>query len=330
MTEQNAAVEQTPATEVDALGAIYDKLTTESPIEEAEPAATTEPEPQPEKVAPVADPVVEEAPSDLPAPIKAKWGALDKEARDAWLARDRDFGRKLAEQGRLVNGVKPVVDVLSRAVKEIPGLQKMRPDEVARDVFEGAKMVAAIRQNPVANILNLARQHGAEEALKAHFAGQPATQTAQQNIELAREVRALKQQLAQVADPGRVMQAVEQRLQMRDAENILTSFARERAENWAAIEADMPYHVAKAKQRLGQSASAKDVLDLAYDMAVNANPDLRAKITAAAQAPATSDPARTAAAKAAKSVNVTSQPSNGGRQMSERQQLAAIYDKYRS
>jgi hypothetical protein len=323
MTEQTAAVEETPATEADALGAIYDKLTAESPIEEEEPQTPAERE------AVQTPEVVEDAPSDLPAPIKAKWGALDKEARDAWLARDRDQGRRLAEQGRLVSGVKPVVDVLARAVNEIPGLKNMKPEQVARDVFEGAKMVAAIKANPVANILNLARQHGAEDALKAHFAGQAPSDAAQQNIALVQKVRQLEQQLSQVSDPNRIMSAVEQRLTARDTENFVASFASEKPD-WQQVEPFIPNMIPLAKQRLGQGASAQDVLAQAYEMAVYAHPDLRAKTMAAAQAPAASDPARTAAARAAKSVNVTSQPTGADREMSERQRMAAVWDKYRS
>jgi hypothetical protein len=326
MTEQVAAVEQTPASETDELGAIYDKLTAESPLEEEEPQTPAEPESK-QEVAQAAE-VVEDAPSDLPAPIKAKWGALDKEARDAWLARDRDFGRRLTEQGRLVNGVKPVVDVLVRAVKEIPGLQKMRPEQVAHDVFEGAKMVAAIRANPVANIINLARQHGAEDALKAHFAGQPANETAQQNIALVQKVRQLEQQLSQVADPQHIMATVEQRLTARDTENFVATFAAEKAD-WSQVEPFIPNMIPLAKQRLGPNASAQDVLSQAYDMAVYAHPDLRAKTLAAAQAPVASDPARTAAARAAKSVNVTSQPTGNTRDMTERQKMEAVWAKHR-
>jgi hypothetical protein len=328
MTDQNAAVEETPASESDALGAIYDKLTAESPIvEEEEPQAPVEPEP---KAAEVVSEPVDEAPPDLPAPIKAKWGSLDKEVRDTFVTTQRDLSRKLAEQGRLVNGVKPVVDVLARAVNEIPGLKGMRPEQVARDVFEGAKMVAAIRANPVANILNLARQHGAEDALKAHFAGQAPTQAAQENIALVRKVRELEQTLTQVANPQNIMSAVEQRLVARDTENFVQSFATERSDTWQQVEPFIPNMIPLAKQRLGPSASAQDVLAQAYDMAVYAHPDLRAKTLAAAQAPVASDPARTAAAKAAKSVNVSSQPTNGNREMTDRQILAAIWDKHNS
>ena len=322
MSEQNAAVDETPADETDALGAIYDKLTAESPVEETEqtpaPAETAQEVPAAE--------AVEEAPTDIPAALRQHWGAIPKEARDAALSWQRDAGRKLAEQGRLVNGVKPVVDVLNRAVREIPSLSKMKPEEVARDVFEGAKMVAAIRANPVPNILNLAKQHGALDALKAHLAGQPA-ETGQQTVQLMQEVRALKQQLAAATDPNRTTQAVSQILAQRDTENFVTSFAAEKQENWAQVEPFIPNMIPLAKRSLGESASAQDVLAMAYDMAVYAHPDLRAKTLAAAQAPAGSDPARTAAQRAAKSVNVTSQPGKPA-PVSEKAAMAAVWDKY--
>lgn len=324
MTEQNAAVDETPATEADALGAIYDKLTAESPIEETEQTPAPEPEPKQEVAALEA---VDEPPTDIPAALRQHWGAIPKEARDAAVSWQREAGRKLAEQGRLVNGVKPVVDVLNRAVREIPSMAKMKPEDVARDVFEGAKMVAAIRANPVPNIINLAQQHGALDALKAHFAGQPAGPQAKENMALVQEVRALKQQLAQVADPNRTTQAVSQILAQRETQNFVTSFASEKQENWAMVEPFIPNMIPLAKQRLGANASAQDVLAEAYEMAVHAHPDLRAKMMTAAQAPVASDPQRLAAQRAAKSVNVTSQPGKPA-PVSEKAAMAAVWDKY--
>jgi hypothetical protein len=327
MNDETAAVEQTPAeSDRDALGAIYDKLTAESPIEETQP--TPADAAKPEVAAVEAAPAVEEPPTDIPAAVRQHWATIPKEARDAFLSSQRESGRKLAESGRLVSGVKPVVDVLHRAVKEIPGLQQMKPEQVAHDVFEGAKMVAAIRQNPVANIINLAKQHGAFDALKAHLAGQPAQQ-ADQSQAMAREIRELKQQLSQVSDPGRTANAVSQILAERETQNFVTGFAAERAENWAVVEPFIPNMIPLAKQRLGANASAKDVLTEAYEMAIHAHPDLRAKMQAAAQAPAVSDPARLAAQRAAKSVNVTSQPGKP-QPATERAAMGAVWDKYRS
>jgi hypothetical protein len=83
-----------------------------------------------------------------------------------------------------------------------------------------------------------------------------------------------------------------------------------------------------AQQGQGDGASAKDILDAAYDMAIHAIPALRAKVTAAA-APAT-DPRLTAAQMKAKSVNVVSRPSGQGRELSEREAMGAVWDKYRA
>jgi len=324
MTDQNAAVEETPAEgERDAMGAIWDKLTEENAVEEAEPSTPDAPEPQPE--APVAA-LVDEPPSDIPASLRQHWSTIPKEARDAVIATQRDAGRKLAEQGRLVNGVKPVVDVLNRAVREIPSLAKMTPDQVAKDVFEGAKMVAAIRANPVANIVNLAKQHGALDALKAHLSGQPAGQS-NESVAVMRELNDLRRKFAELSNPDIRSEEVSRILAQRETESFVTGFAAENAENWAQVEAFIPNMIPLAKQRLGSSASAPDTLALAYEMAVHAHPDLRAKMQAAAQAPALSDPTRTAAQRAAKSVNVTSQPGKAA-PMTEKAAMEAVWNKH--
>jgi hypothetical protein len=90
-------------------------------------------------------------------------------------------------------------------------------------------------------------------------------------------------------------------------------------------EDDMVHSIHKARTRLGDAASKEAVFDLAYDIAVNADPDLRAKAAAAKKAAAT-DPKRTADARRANAVNVTSNATGQTRQLTEDEQLARAYD----
>ncbi len=324
MTDENAApVEGTAApetAELDQMAAIWDKHQGEIEAETPEEAAA-----EPEKVEEAeASLAAIEAPTDLPAAIKAKWAEIPESARDAVLASHRAMAGKLTEQGRVTQAAKPVYDVLVQAAREIPSMQDMTPAQIAADVFEMAKVQHALNTDPVGTLLQIAQEHGALQGLAARLTGQP-QQTAQPD--LARHIQALQQQIAQLADPSLVDRRVEQTLAQREVSRTVEEYAATK-EHWSAVEPILPQFIELAQQGQGDGASAKDILDAAYDMAIHAIPALRAKVTAAT-APAT-DPRLTAAQMKAKSVNVVSRPSGQSRPLTEREAMEAVWDKYRA
>lgn len=324
MTEETAApVEGTaaPETETDQMGAIWDKYQGEiepEAVEEAPVEAPVEPEKAPETTL-----AAIEAPTDLPAAIKAKWAEIPEEAREAVLASHRAMAGKLTEQGRVTQAAKPVYDVLLQAAREIPSMQDMTPAQIAHDVFQMARVQGMLNTDPVGTLLQIAQEHNALDALAARFSGQ----APQADAGLAKHIQALQAQIAQLADPATVDRRVEQTLTQREISRTVEEYASAK-EHWADVEPILPQFIAMAQQGQGDGASAKDILDAAYDMAIHAIPALRAKVTAAA-APAT-DPRLTAAQMKAKSVNVVSRPSGQSRAMSEREAMAAVWDKYRA
>jgi hypothetical protein len=333
---QAAAEAPAPDTsETDAMAAIYDRLAESAPAEPAaeapEPATeaaeapaeaeAAEPAPEPQEAAP-------EAPTGLPQGIRAKWADLPEPARDELTRWHDSLNRRMAEQGRVVQAAKPVFDVLVKAAQEIPTLADMTPDQIARDVFSMAQLQSQFAQKPVQTLIGIAQQHGALDALRQALAGASPDKTAQENIALAQELRQLRAQLQKVADPNAIDERVTQTITMRETQRMVEDYARSK-DHWGDVESVIPQMIPLAKQRLGSSASAQDVLDAAYDMAIHAIPDLRAKVAAAAQAPAAADPARTAAQVKAKSVNVRSTASGQPKPASEREALERVWDKYR-
>lgn len=347
MTDLPAAADQAPAPAPDAtppqpraedgtfahgseeaaLGAVWDKL---NAAEEPAPAAA-DPAPAPEAAA--ADPAPEpeaapaiEAPTDLPTALRDKWGEIPEAVRDSVLTAHRGMARRLEDMGRVVQAAKPVHDVLVEATKQLPTMQSLTPQQLARDVFETAKIIDNLNRDPVRTLMTVAQARGALPALKAALAGQPVPQEARAIPALMQQVRALEQRLQQVADPAAVEQRVSQTLAVRETERAVADFAAGKP-HWTEVEKDMPFFVAKVRSTQ-PSLSAKDMLDRAYDMAVHANPELRAKALAAARpAPATPDPARTADALKARSVNVPPSRPTNPRPLSEDEALAAIWDK---
>lgn len=309
-----------PQTEDAAMDAIWDKMQDgedETPPP-SEPVKAEEAKPDLGTIT---------TPPDLPAGIKDKWAEIPETAREAVLSSHRDLSRKLADQGRVVQASKPVFDVLVKAAQEIPTLAGMTPAAIANDVFAMAKIQGDLAQNPVKTLLGIAQQYGAIDGLKQVFAGQAPDQSSQLQTAMVQEIRQLRAQLQQVADPNAIEQRVNQTLTARDTERMVGDYAGQK-EYWAEAEPLIPNLIPVVRQRLGDGASAKDVLDAAYDMALYANPDLRAKVMAAAKAPAELDPARTAAQMKAKSVNITSLPGSS-KPMTEDQAMDAVWDKYR-
>ena len=346
MTEQLAAVGQTPApSEDDAMGAVWDKLTA-TPIEpdpeteqeeqpdavqqeEAEEVVADAPEGEAEQEAATEEQEPEakpEAPTDLPASIRAKWGDMPEDAREAVLNSHRDLTRKMADQGRVVQAAKPVFDVLVQAAQEIPTLKDMTPAQIAGDVFKMAQIQGQLAQDPVRTIMGIAKQYGAIEGIRQAISGEGQTDAARENVALVQEIRQLRAQLQSAASPDAIDQRVSQTLTTRETERMVAEYAAQK-DHWADVEPVIPQVIPIAQQRLGAGASPKDVLDLAYDMAIHAIPDLRAKVSAA-PAPKP-DLARTAAQLKAKSVNVTSTTTGKPRPQTEEERMGAIWDKYR-
>lgn len=345
MTEETAAVIETPApSEADALGAVWDKLTVdpvepETEIEEVEDAPQQEEAEEVTEDAPEAEPAPEaegdeqepeakpEAPTDLPAGIRAKWADMPEEAREAVLTSHRELTRKMADQGRVVQASKPVFDVLVRAAQEIPTLKDMTPAQIAGDVFKMAQIQGQLASDPVTTILGIARQYGAIEGLKQAVAGQGQTDAARENVSLMQEIRQLRSQLQNVADPDAIDRRVTETLTVRETERMVSEYAAQK-DHWADVEPVIPQMISIAQQRLGGGASPQDVLDAAYDMAIHAIPDLRAKANAVPTPQP--DPARTAAQLKAKSVNVRSTSTGKPRDLSEKERMGAVWDKYRN
>lgn len=322
MTEENAApVEGTAApetAELDQMAAIWDKHQGEAETIEEAPAEADKPQEPEASLAAI------EAPTDLPASIKAKWAEIPEAARDAVLASHRAMAGKLTEQGRVTQAAKPVYDVLVQAAREIPSMQDMTPAQIAADVFEMAKVQHALNTDPVGTLLQIAQEHGALQGLAARLSGQALPQA---DARMAQHLQALQARIDQLADPATVDRRVEQTLAQRDVSRTVEEYAATK-EHWSAVEPILPQFIEMAQQGQGDGASAKDILDAAYDMAIHAIPALRAKVTAAT-APAT-DPRLTAAQMKAKSVNVVSRPSGNARPQTEREAMEAVWDKYRA
>jgi len=315
-TAEALAVEAPAYDEDAALDAAYDKAS-------AEPETVESPAAEPAKEEPtIAETVAEEAPTDLPAAVRKEWAALTPEARDAVVSAQRDMGRKLSDSMRLVQGLEPIRSVLAKAVADMPHLANMKPEQVAADVLSLARISAQFAENPVAAFMGLAKKHGIEAQLRAAFSGQEAPAA-----DLHKEIATLRGELARVADPDYFREQVSAVALQERAMADVTAFS-ETAEHWGAIEPHLPQVIPLVQSQLGPSASPRDVLKRAYDVALGIYlPDVKATAAPADKAPALPDPARTATALKAKSVNVPGGTTGKAAPMSEDDALDAAWDR---
>lgn len=320
----------------DDLSAAYDRITGGKPLEDEAEAESEAQEPEPE---PEAEPeaVIEPAPTDLPLAVKNAWAALPPDARDAVAKSHREMSQRLADQGRLVQGISPIRDAMVEAAKLAPHLTGMTSAQVAGEVVKLVGVGQELLEKPVETLARLAKLHGIEVDLEqflrnqAHFREgqelarqQPIPQT---EVALRNEIAALKQQVSRYGDPEYFREQV---TAINSQERVLTdvqSFAKS-AEHWADVEPHLPKVIPLVKEQLGESASAQDVLARAYDLALSIYlPDAKATPQTAQEAAPAADPKKAEAAIRAKSINVTGKPSGATRELSDRDRMSATYDR---
>ena len=323
MTPGPAVTTETTEAEPD-YGAVYDKLTAEEPAE-APKEAKSEPEKAVEAPEGVeAAPEAVDAPTDVPVALRKHWTALPEDAREAVLASQREMSRKLSDMGRQVQGISPIRDVLVSAVKELPALGNMKPEQVAQEVVQLAKISADFRSRPLETFLTLAKQHNMTDALRQALGGQP--QAAQETATLQNEIRALKDQLSRAADPEFIRQQVSAVTTQERVLSEVQAFAAKQ-EHWAEVESILPQFIPAIREAM-PGASEKDVLERAYETALQLKrPDLKAPAKAAVEAAPQPDPERTQAAIQAKSVNVPARTSGKPRELTEEEAYSAVYDR---
>jgi len=237
--------------------------------------------------------------------------------------------RKFGEIGKQYGAVKPIADKIMGAASQFPEFKGFTPDQIA----EGAVQLAAIQARlesgsedaRVSTIMEVAKTYGVLPALAKAF-GQQGDGN-QLVTGLQQKIATLESRLSQVGNPDSIRETVSMTLKERETETLVTDFAG-KAEFWADVEAAMPTFI-KAVMDKGEGKTPQEIIADAYDMAINALPDVRAKVRAS-EAKATAagpDPKRTEAARKAASINVPSTSSGKERVMTEDELLSAAYER---
>lgn len=269
-----------------------------------------------------------EAPSDMPASVRAQWANMTPEAREAVTASVRDMGRKMSDMGRQYGAMKPIQDSLIRASKELPAMLDMKPEQVADELTKLAKISQSFNSDPAGTLMGLIDQHGMrEQVARALNTTAAPRQEAPQVRGLQEHIARLERQLQEVTDPQAFDQRFEQAMTVRQAQDVVTTFAQKQ-EHWPTVEDDVLAVLPRVQEKLGPSASHEDVLNAAYNMALTLNGlSAQAPQERAGTPAATVDPVKTERAKQAKSVNVASRSGTRTKPKTWDEELDAAFER---
>jgi hypothetical protein len=267
----------------------------------------------------------------LPKAVQAQWDTLPDDLRESVARSHDEMAKKSMEAGRLAAGLGPIRDALAGAIRELPGLQNMTPQQLAEGALKMARVESHLMTAPVDTILQIAQERGVLNDLRARLAGQGPQPQGQQQAgqippQIIQHIQRLEQQVKQLSSPDIIRGQVASTLAEQQAASSVQGWMGQRGLSEQAAQMIVPY-VPHAMEAAGAGASHSDILDLAYQMAtrdlgLSAAPQAAPAQPAQAQHPA---PPREGALRA-KSVNVTSRASEP-RQPTEEESMLAAYRK---
>ena len=226
--------------------------------------------------------------------------------------------RQMSDQGRQLGALKPIGEVIASYPEYFNTQGAPAPADAFNRMMAVQKMLDA---DPVAGLRHIADAYGiAETALGGGLAGEAA--------QLRSTISMLQQQIASMASPDAIRSQVENSFRERAAVDEVSRFTATKP-LYADVEAVLPDFVVIAKRELGPDATPGALLEAAYDMAVNAMPQTRAKQIAAAQA-ASPAKAKVEAAQKAASINIKGAPTGARQFASDDEAMGAAFDRIMS
>lgn len=349
--EANAVVEANPAPvamDGDAeLGAVWDRLERDNGAARDDGGKFTSANPEPEPAAEetlleggegevteaVSEPSTPET-ADVPLPtnwrgLEETWGKIPAELRASIKERDDKLNHTLTQQGREIAAWKPVGETVQKYKDYFNGTRgNYKPHEAIDYLFN---LQRQMDDNPVETLLSIADTYELRGKLAEMFGNGEVQAQPDSNV-LIREINDLKRTIREMADPSKIDERVSQKLHedraAKETDDLISRVATKDAMPLfdQISEPDLVHFINNAWAKLGSTATQEAVLKRAYDSAINADPDLRAK-AAALKTATSSDPERLAAAKRANESNLRSTSTGKTRDLTEDELLGQVFDK---
>lgn len=268
--------------------------------------------------------------------LEGEWAKIPADAAAKIAPHLDQLHQTLSVQGQQVAAYKPIkefidsnADIFGRSKQDG---SKVTPHEIFGTLISHQRL---IEKDLVAGVVGIAQSYGVTpQQLVNEIARRSVNGNTQPDV--ARELADLKRTVTQQLDPKAIDSRISTKLEETRALTALESEVNRWSDNkdkpfaktLLSDEATFVPFITMARAKLGEAAQLSAVLDRAYDMAVNADPDLRAKAAAAKAAAPAEDPKKVAEAKRATAVNVTSTSSGSARDPSLDDKLGAVWDKH--
>lgn len=220
------------------------------------------------------------APEQAPKAIKDGWDKLPPEIQESIASRERELMLKMTDQGREMQRVKPLSDRLNTLIEKYPAFANETPENLVEGAVRLAAVQAELDKNPLPVILDVAQRYGLMGHLQQIFTGQQPTPEQSANLQLQQQVADLQRQMTEQTSnpPVDIDNLVNQSLNEREALNNVNQFASEN-EHYEVVEPYLPQFI-QTVQSVHPGLSDAETLREAYNMAVNALPETRAKLNA--------------------------------------------------
>ena len=275
----------------------------------------------------------------MPKAIKEGWDDLDDSVKEAIEAHERKNGSKFSELGNKLQKAEPVYNKMQELVNQYPVLADKTPEDLANGAAELAAVQHALENDPLNTVMQIANIYGVGGQLQQIFSGKEPTKDQSTVLQLQSEIASLKNQIKNQQGAQNIDSAVDQRLNMRDAQQVLNNFMSTN-EYYGDVEHLMPQFIEIVKSQ-NPHATIEETLSSAYDMAIHASPEIRAKLLATGGKKSTANAAlednpaakqinskrRTKAIKAAKIGSVKSQGSGETPAKTEDELMGEAFDR---
>lgn len=249
---------------------------------------------------------------------KEMWDKIPADARQHIAEMEGELNRKLADSGRQISSSKPLADAVNDFRHVWEG--KIDPADGIRRLAQ-AQANLDNPQTRVQTAFNILQGYpGLVEQVAAIINGQAPIPNNQRQM-TPEEIQRV------VQDTIRAETAAERAV--RESNEKVAALAEGKALYSEIPEQTMIQFIYAARSALGDTAPEKAVFDMAYEMATDSIPALKARKVAPviATAPITK-PVNTEAAKRANSVNVTSNSTGKVAEPSLEDQLSAVWEKH--
>lgn len=337
-TIDTQAAEQVTVSDEQELGAVWDRIERDNGAARSEDGkftSTQSADDPPEEggegeAAAAAETSTQAVSVPLPSNWNGKdelWGKIPEDLREPIKVIQEEFHQKLSQMGRELSAVKPIGETVAKYSEYFDGRAgNYKPAEAIDYLFN---LQRSMDKQPLETLIQIADTYKLRPVLAQMFSQTEGQQGNGEQVLLAK-IGELESTIRSMADPSRIDQRISQKFEENratsEAEGVFSRVSNDIPLANEVSQEDLVHFIGRAWAKLGDTASKEAVLRQAYDMAINADPDLRTR-SAAHKSAAVTDASKVAAAKRATQVNVTSTSTGKTRDLTEDEELAQVWDK---